>query len=180
MTCTAKTKRGGRCRRPALRGRETCHAHSGERVGRRAALTPEVHERLVQLVKVGCCGEAAARAAGISASTYYDILRTGRSQSSGPERDLLEALERASGEAYAYAMANWRREMGAPGNWRANVAWIDRFDRDRFPLEARAPEGRASPPAERRPDLRLLSEEQLGSLEALYADTESEEGEDER
>ncbi len=63
---------------------------SGAKVGRPRALTPELHQRIVQFVKAGCAGEVAAQAAGISATTFYDILRVGQESQSGPERELLE------------------------------------------------------------------------------------------
>jgi hypothetical protein len=157
-----------------MAGGEVCYAHSGAKVGRPSVLTPEVHARIVQLVKTGCSGEGAAQAAGISATTYYEIMKAAREEESGPHRELLEALEQARAEAYAFAMANWRRDMATPGNWRANVAYVDRFDRGRFPLEAPTPQGKPPDREERRPDLARLSDEQLRCLEALYPDDEQE------
>lgn len=170
MRCTAQTKAGRPCTRPALRGREVCHAHSGAKVGRPPALTPELHQRIVQLVKAGCAGEVAAQAAGISATTFYEILRLGREAESGPERELLDALEQARAEAYGHAMIALRRDIGTPGNYRAALAYIDRFDRGRFPLTR--PPGEPSPDrepgGERRLDPSWLSEDQLAELEALF------------
>ncbi len=173
MTCTAQTKAGRRCRRRPLEGREVCHAHSGVKVGRPRALTPEVQARIVQFVKAGCAGEVAAQAAGISATTFYEITRVGREASSGPERELLDALEQARAEAYGHAMIALRRDIGTPGNYRAALAYIDRFDRGRFPL-ARPP-GEASPGGERRLDPSQLSEDQLAELESLYEEDDGEE-----
>ncbi len=174
MTCTANKKDGKPCRGQALAGRDVCHAHSGARVGRPAALTPEVCERIVQLVKAGCRGELAAQTAGISATTFYATTRRGREAESGPDRELVEALERARAEAYGHAMIALRRDIGTPGNWRAALAYIDRFDRGRFPLTGSpggSSEGGAGH-AGQRLDLSALSEEKLAYLEALYADEE--------
>ena len=185
MTCTANKKDGGRCRRPAMTGHEVCHAHSGAKVGRPPALTPEVHDRIVQLAKIGCPGEFAAQEAGISATTYYEIKRRGREAEEGPERALVEAIGRGRYEAYAFAMANWRRGMAQPGNWRANVAWIDRFHRglfdDRGPGGEGADGGRIEEASsnERRLDPSRLSEDQLAYLEGLYEDPDGEAGEKE-
>ena len=168
MRCTAKTKAGRRCARPALRGREVCQAHSGERVGRPSALTPEVHARLVQAKQAGCPDWAAARSAGISESTYYELRRRGEAEESGPHRELREALERATGEAYLHAMASWRRDMGAPGNWRACVAYVDRVDRGRFGSGAGSSPGTAPRSQEERPDLSELSDAELEIFERRY------------
>jgi uncharacterized protein (DUF849 family) len=145
MTCTAHTKAGTRCRRSALAGRDVCHAHSGAKVGRPSALTPEVCDRLVQAKKAGCPDWVAAQSAGISTTTYYEILKRGETEEAGPARDLLEAIRRAEAEAYLHAMVAWRREMA--GNWRAGVAYIDRADRGRFS----SPGGPAPPPRALRP-----------------------------
>ena len=135
MICRATIKSGKPCRRPALRGREVCHAHAGEKVGRRSVLTPEVHDRIVAAKKAGCPDWVAAQSAGISTTTYYELQKEGRARESGPCRDLLVAIERAEADAYLHAMATWRREMN--GNWRAGVAYVDRVDRGRFSGSAR-------------------------------------------
>ena len=176
MTCTAKTKAGRSCRRPALGGREVCHGHCGEGVGRPSALTPEVCDRIVQAKRAGCPDWVAAQSAGISTTTYYELLRRGEHEDSGPARDLLEAIRRAEAEAYLHAMATWRREMA--GNWRAGVAYIDRVDRGRFtsaPGTSPAQPPRSDP---RRLDLGELSDDQLDYLERLY-EGEGPKGEDE-
>ena len=75
-------------------------------------------------------------------------------------------------------MANWRREMAQPGNWRANVAWIDRFDRGRFADDgerAVGSNGEAVSAEARRPDLSRLSEGALAELEALGTEEPEEE-----
>ena len=139
MTCTAQTKAGGACRRPAMDGREVCHAHSGARVGRPSALTPELHERLVKAKGVGTPDCAAARMAGISETTYYELQRKGRAEESGPHRDLVVAIKRAEAEHYAYALATWKQAMAA--DWRAGKAYTERVDR----LRARAEPARELP-----------------------------------
>lgn len=166
MRCTEKTRAGKRCRRPALEGREVCHAHSGAKVGRPSALTPEVHERIVAAKKAGCPDWVAAQSAGISTTTYYGLLKRGESEGSGPASELLEAIRRAEGEAYLHAMVSWRREMA--GNWRAGVAYIDRVDRGRFRASPGSSAGRPPLSGEGRLDLSELSEEELEILERRY------------
>ena len=154
-----------------MKGREVCHAHSGEKVGRPSALTPEVHSRIVQLVKAGCPGSIAARAAGISESTFFEIKRIGRLGDSGPERALIEAIDQAEAEAFGHAVLSLRRDIGTPGNYRAALAYIDRFHRGRFTDGGDSSNDRrpgVDHPPTRRPDLSRLSEQTLAELEALH------------
>jgi len=164
VTCTAKTAKGNRCKRPALRGRDVCHAHGGRKVGRPTALTPDVHERLVQATKAGCPAWVAAQSSGISVTTYYEILKRGRAEESGPYRELFEAVERAKAEAYLHAMVMWRQAMRE--NWRASVAYVDRVDRGRFGGGGSADEHAQG--GEGRLDLSQLSTEELELLERLH------------
>ena len=172
MRCTAKTKAGRRCACAALRGCERCHAHSGERVGRPSALTPEVHDRIVAAKKAGCPDWVAAQSAGISTTTYYELLKRGEAEGSGPAHELTEAIRRAEADAYLHAMASWRREMS--GNWRAGVAFVDRVDRGRFGSSARSHAGEASRSGEERPHLSELSDEELEILERRHEGERSE------
>ena len=166
MTCTAKTAKGTRCTRPALRGRDVCHAHAGDgKVGRPSALTPEVHDRLVQATKAGAPDWVAAQSAGISLTTYYELRKRGRTEESGPYRELFEAVERAKADAYLHAMVTWRRAMRE--NWRASVAYVDRVDRGRFGGSGSAGDEQVSSSANR-PDLSQLSAEELEILERLH------------
>ncbi len=171
MRCTATTKGGRACRRPAVGGREVCHAHSGTRVGRPSALTPHVHERLVQAKKAGAPDWVAAGSAGISETTYYELLRRGEAEESGPHRELYEALRKATADACLHAYLGWRRDMGVPGSWRACVAFLDRAERGRFSLHGRPgePSTGPGPTDERRLDPTELSDDDIARLEELYA-----------
>jgi uncharacterized protein (DUF849 family) len=177
VTCTAHTRGGRRCRRPPLAGREVCHAHSGARVGRSPALTAEVHDRIVAAKKAGCPDWVAAQSAGLSTTTYYELLKRGEAEESGPARELLEAIRRPEADAYLHAMASWRREMN--GNWRAAVAYVDRVDRGRFASSPDSDSGAPARSEDERIDLSGLWEEQLAYLEDLYADTEESEEDEE-
>ena len=181
MRCTAQKKDGGRCRRSAVRGREVCHAHSGARVGRPSALTPHVHEWLVQAKKAGAPDWVAAGSAGISETTYYELLRRGEGEESGPHRELFEDLRRATADAVLAAYAGWRRDMAAPGNWRACAVFIERAERGRFAPTGRG--GATSPGVattdERRLDPTELSDDDLFYLEELYA-TQNQDDEEKR
>ena len=86
------------------------------------------------------------------------------------------ALRKATANASLHAYLGWRRDMAAPGNWRACVAFLDRAERGRFSPSARGDErsGGIARGDERRPDLSRLSDEQLRCLEALYSEGEEE------
>ncbi len=131
-----------------MANREVCHAHAGERVGRPSALTPEVCERIVQAKKAGAPDWVAARSAGISRTTYYQLRKRGEAEESGPARELYEAIGRAEADAYLHAMASWRRQMA--GNWRACVAYVDRVDRGRLTSDRGSSPN--EPPGEERVD----------------------------
>ena len=147
MTCTAKTKDGRRCQRAPMRGGEVCHAHSGAKVGRPPALTPEVHQRLVRAKSGGSSDWAAAGMAGISETTYYELTKRGRSEESGPHRELLLALERAEADHYTYAMATWKQGMAT--DWRASKAYTERVDRRRARTDGSARDQAGEPRGER-------------------------------
>src|SRR5829696_838040 len=155
-----------RCKRPALRGRDVCHAHAGGKVGRPAALTPDVHDRIVQATKAGCPDWVAAQSAGISATTYYETLKRGRAEESGPYCELFEAVERAKAEAYLHAMVMWRQAMR--DNYRAAIAYVDRVDRGRF---GGAGSSGHDSSGECRLDLSQLSSDELEFLEGLHERT---------
>ena len=171
MTCTGQTRDGGRCRRAALDGREVCHAHSGAKVGRPSVLTPEVHERLVRAKSVGTTDWAAAQMAGISETTYYELLRRGRDEESGPHRDLVVAIERAEAEHYTYALATWKQAMA--GDWRAGKAYTERVDRRRANADGSA-RGVSAEPADERLDPATLPDHLLEFLAAGRSEGEEE------
>ena len=140
MRCAAKRKDGEPCRGQAEKGKAVCYAHSGAKVGRPSALTPQVHDRLVQAKKAGAPDWVAAQSAGISETTYYELLKRGEAEASGPHRVLYDALHKAMADACLHAYLGWRRDMGTPGNWRACAAFLDRVERGRF-TDRRGPEG---------------------------------------
>jgi len=179
MTCTAMTAKGERCRRAPIKRREVCHAHSGARVGRPPALTPQVHERLVQAKRAGACDWVAAGSAGISETSYYESLRRGEVEESGPYRELFEDLRKATADSVLPAYLGLRRAMANPDNWRACLAVIDRAERGRFSATGRGgpSEPGNAPIDERRLDPTGLCDDDLAYLEELYAlqDKEAEE-----
>ena len=169
----AKKTSGEPCRRSAMAGGEVCYAHSGAKVGRPPVLTPEVHERLVRAKSVGTPDWAAAQMAGISETTYYELLRRGRDEEAGPHRDLVVAIERAEAEHYTYALATWKQAMAS--DWRAGKAYTERVDRRRAKADGSAREI-AAEPEEERVDPATLPDHIL----AFFADPPCQEKVDER
>jgi transposase len=122
--CSATTAKGEPCRANAVEGSELCVAHLG-RNGRPSELTPEVTERVCQVLRAGNYLEVAAVAAGISRSTCYDWLKRGDPEGTAPAdapyRDFRESVEkaRAEGEARNVTLI----AQAAPKNWQA-AAWL--------------------------------------------------------
>jgi len=91
------------------------------------------------------------------------------------------ALDKAEADGELHAIGIVRREI-ARGNTRAAFEFLARRHPERWSPHRHATPpasrpGEAPEPAEPRPDLRNLSDEQLASLEALYPDPEGEGGE---
>ena len=91
-------------------------------MARPSKLTPEVHQRIVQLVRGGVFETGAARACGIDPSTLRRWKVRGRREP-GPYRDFLEDLERVKAEARAVAEARVFNENP--------VTWLKAAARDR-------------------------------------------------
>ena len=140
MRCTANTKAGERCRRPAVGGREVCCVHSQERVGRPSKLTDEVEKRICDAVRAGSYLSVAARCAGVSESTVYEWLRLARAD--GADERLVAfacALDRAEADAEVHTVGIIRREI-ARGDVRAGFEFLARRHPERWSR------GRLSPP----------------------------------
>ena len=97
-------------------------------MGRRSKLTPEVQEKICNYVRQGLTYEIAARAAGISESTFYRWRERGEKARRGKYREFWEALKKAEAEAEQVLV---QRILDASNDtWQA-AAWI---------LERRHPE----------------------------------------
>lgn len=94
--------------------------------GRPSKLTPEVQEKIVNLIKVGNYAETAARAAGISKTTYYNWMADDRPQ----YVEFRDAVETAEAEAESHAVAVVRRAM--PDQWTAAMTYLERRYPDRW------------------------------------------------
>ncbi len=118
--CAGTTKTGRRCRRKALAGEKFCAVHLGAPVGRKPALTPEVHEKIVAVVKGGSLIETAAAVAGVSRSAVYRWLERGR-DGEEPYAAFEQAVAQAKAEGESRNVMLIAR-AGAK-DWRA-AAWL--------------------------------------------------------
>jgi len=102
--------------------------------GRKPKLTPEVSQRIVELVRIGNYPDAAAASCGIHRSTLHRWLVKGEEQTHGMYREFLLAIDRAQGEAELrdciliakaaqtdWRASAWRLERRAPRKYGAQV-----------------------------------------------------------
>lgn len=90
------------------------------KTGRPSKLTPELQERVCDLLKRGNYLETAALRTGIDRTTIRNWMRKGRSAKSGAYRDFFIAVEEASVYAETADMETIRKAAGV--DWRA-AAW---------------------------------------------------------
>lgn len=141
-------------------------------MGRKHALTPEVHAAIVQALGAGSYAEDAARAAGVSPATYFRWMSEGEAdlarEEESPCREFYEAASRAKANARLAAIAHVRSHM--KDDWRAAAWYLERTQPDKFGRVDRlhhsgkvAGEGEEEQPL----DLSRLTDAQLDDLEAL-------------
>lgn len=168
--CAATTKKGSRCRQPALKGKETCSRHTpATKVGRPSAFSDLVAQAIIDALRVGASVTDAAERIGISDRTVHLWIRQGENdyESGNGETDkatFFRDVMRARADARVSALKAVRGHMDL--DWRAG-AWI---------LERTAPEhyGRtdrlavtAQVEQTGRPDLSKLSDSELAQMETL-------------
>src|SRR5688572_8306482 len=90
-------------------------------IGRPSLLTPAVTRVIVKVIKAGNYVETAVAAAGISKETFYDWLKKGGKEASGPHRDFSDAVEKAKAEAEMRDVAIIDKAAKS-GQWQA-AAW---------------------------------------------------------
>ena len=104
-------------------------------MGRPTKLTPELQERVCQLLRAGNFVDAAVKAAGISPATHYDWIKRGdpgrRAKKDARDRAYraeveaaLDAVEANALEQIAFAARN--------GQWRAAAWYLERAHPDRW------------------------------------------------
>ena len=118
------TSKGNPCRKLAARGSDVCSAHRGDAKGGRPSLFNEaVADQLVAMLRAGNYVHVAARAAGISGTTFREWLRRGQSEeeADAPFRAFLERIEQARAEGQSRLVALVAK--AAIDDWRA-ASWL--------------------------------------------------------
>lgn len=154
MRCSAKTKKGTRCKNSRLTDRDVCKQHSGDaNIGKRSSLTPELLDLICRALRAGSFIEPACIASGIHESTFYSWRERGEADlENGVESkyaEFVEATTRARAEGEVGAVATVRRagagrapvfdkktgemlDSGMPGDWRAAAWLLERGHRERW------------------------------------------------
>jgi hypothetical protein len=99
-------------------------------VARPTKLTPEVRERVADAIGLGAYAEQAARAAGISPSTYYDWLRRGEAGEE-PFSEFSETIRVREAQAEVDAIRVIRQAADG-GDWRAAGHYLERRHPERW------------------------------------------------
>ena len=91
-------------------------------MGRRSKLTPEVQKAFITGIQLGGTIDHSARLAGISRTTVYRWLESGRSRPGSVYRDFWDAYKKAEAKSQVNALASIQQAARA-GNWQA-AAWL--------------------------------------------------------
>jgi len=105
-------------------------------MARPTKLTPDVRDRIATMIQAGAYAEQAARAAGISSSTYYSWMERGER----PFSEFSETIKTAEAVAEQQRVQHIHHAADA-GTWQAAAWWLER----RFP--ARWGRRNPAPPA---------------------------------
>jgi transposase len=89
--------------------------------GRPSKLTPEIQERICQLIRAGNTVEIASEASGITPTTFYNWMQKG-ADGRQPYADFSKAIEQVRAEAEAILVGRIQRAAQS-GSWRA-ATWL--------------------------------------------------------
>jgi transposase len=148
-------------------------SHVGGKVGRKVALTVEVADRIVQLLRAGNYVETAVAAAGIGRATFYEWLERGvpegSAQADAPFRAFRERVDRAKAEGEARNVALIVK--AAATNWHAAAWMLERQYPDRWgrPGTQRTGGGGAPQVGDGRPHDRNEDDSEGGTVTPLDA-----------
>jgi len=94
--------------------------------GRPTKLTPEIQEKIVQVIRAGNYAEVAAAYAGISNKTFYLWKQKGEDQPDSAYGEFLHAIKKAEADSEAEAVAQIKLAARDPKNWVAGMTWLER------------------------------------------------------
>lgn len=99
-------------------------------MGRPTKLTPEVHKRIVDMVRAGNYPEVAAQAAGIPPRTYYDWMARG-DEGREPYSQFSQGVKEAQAAAESHAVTTIRK-AAMDGTWQAAAWFLERSKPERW------------------------------------------------
>ena len=103
--------------------------NSKRHIGRRTKLTPEIRDKICELVRAGNYGEVAARCAGIHPATFYRWQERGR-EGRAPYGEFCDCLEKATAEAEARNIVTIQK--ASQEQWQAAAWFLERKHHERW------------------------------------------------
>jgi transposase len=101
-------------------------------MARPTKLTPQKHERIVELIRAGNYAETAATIAGIGKQTYYTWMQKGEGpKARSPYREFRDAVLAAKAEAEA-RMVTVVQRAALDGSWQAASWYLERTQQAKF------------------------------------------------
>jgi len=132
--CSATTSKGQPCRRAPIADTDPplCPVHIGRAV-KPTTLTPQIADRLVDMLRAGNYVEIACDIVGVPRRTFYDWLERGEHEP-GEFRDLRERVHAARAEVEARNVA--LISNAARKSWQAAAWLLERTSPDRWAKQA--------------------------------------------
>lgn len=101
-------------------------------MGRPTKLTPEITQKICNLIREGNYPESAAVSVGIAKSTYYLWQKKGKeAKRKSKYSEFIEDIKEAIAFSETYHVQRIRK-AGDDGNWFANAWWLERRFPDRW------------------------------------------------
>jgi hypothetical protein len=88
-------------------------------------LTPEVHENIIKLIRIGVPHKHAAQANGIDESTYYNWMKWGSKKKNGIYFEFFKSVKKAESESIARDVAQIEK-AASEGRWQASAWRLER------------------------------------------------------
>ena len=107
-------------------------------------LTPEIHEKIVDVVAAGCALESGAAYAGVNTWTFRDWLRRGRDDQKIKRNNrytrLVHEIEQARARTEVVRIGRIAK-AGQEGDWKADAWWLEHALQDRYAIIRQKLEG---------------------------------------
>ena len=88
-------------------------------------LTPETHNNIVKLIRIGVPHKHAAQANGIDERTYYNWMKWGSKRKEGPYFQFFQDIKKAESESIARDVAQIEK-AASEGKWQASAWRLER------------------------------------------------------